>query len=143
FHDAEAHGRERLTLTGVLAKSSNIGTIEVAQRLGAPALYSYLQAYGFGHPTGVGLAGEESGLLPPLPAWSVTTLPTVAFGQGIGVTALQVASVYATIANGGVRVTPNLVLGAVDAAGHLHHAQPPARRRVISAVVAKELSDML
>jgi len=143
FHDAEGHGRERLTLTGVLAKSSNIGTIEVADRLQAPRLYRYLQAYGFGRPTGVGLPGEEDGLLPALPAWSSTTLPTVAFGQGIGVTALQVASVYATIANRGVRVTPNLVLGTTDAEGHLHPAPPPAKRRVISAKVAHELSDML
>jgi cell division protein FtsI (penicillin-binding protein 3) len=143
FHDAEGHGRERLTLTGVLAKSSNIGTIEVADRLQAPRLYHYLQAYGFGRPTGVGLPGEEDGLLPSLAAWSATTLPTVAFGQGIGVTALQVASVYATIANGGVRVTPNLVLGTTDASGHVHGVAAPAHRRVISTKVAHELSDML
>jgi cell division protein FtsI (penicillin-binding protein 3) len=143
FHDAEGHGRERLTLTGVLAKSSNIGTIEVADRLKAPKLFHYLQAYGFGRPTGVGLPGEEDGLLPSLPSWSATTLPTVAFGQGIGVTALQVASVYATIANGGVRVTPNLVLGTTDDTGHLRPAPAPTKRRVISATVAHELSDML
>ena len=143
FHDAEVHGTLRLTLTGVLAKSSNIGTIEVAQRLTAPRLYHYLQAYGFGQPTGVGLPGDGSGLLPPLATWSPTTLPTVAFGQGIGVTALQVASVYATIANGGVRVTPNLIGGTIDAEGKLHKSAPPSRRRVISARVARELSDML
>ena len=143
FHDAEAHGRERLTLTGVLAKSSNIGTIEVADRLKAPKLYHYLQAYGFGRPTGVGLPGEEDGLLPSLASWSATTLPTVAFGQGIGVTALQVASVYATIANGGVRVTPNLLLGTTDDSGHMRPAPAPGQRRVISAKVAHELSDML
>jgi cell division protein FtsI (penicillin-binding protein 3) len=143
FHDAEGHGRERLTLTGVLAKSSNIGTIEVADRLKAPGLYQFLQAYGFGRPTGVGLPGEEDGLLPTLASWTATTLPTVAFGQGIGVTALQVASVYATIANGGVRVTPNLVLGSTDASGHVRPAPAPSRRRVISATVAHELSDML
>jgi len=143
FHDAEQHGTERLTLTGILAKSSNIGTIEVARTLGAAKLDSYLTAYGFGRPTGVGLPGEGSGLLPPLATWSPTTLPTVAFGQGIGVTALQVASVYATIANGGMRVTPNLVAGTVDASGHTHRAPAPGKRRVVSATVAHELSDML
>jgi cell division protein FtsI (penicillin-binding protein 3) len=89
------------------------------------------------------LPGEEDGLLPSLATWTPTTLPTVAFGQGIGVTALQVASVYATIANGGVRVTPNLVLGSTDASGHLHPAPAPSRRRVVSPKVARELSDML
>lgn len=143
FHDAEVHGTLRLTLTGVLAKSSNIGTIEVAQRLTAPRLFHYLQAYGFGQPTGVHLPGDGSGLLPPLATWSRTTLPTVAFGQGIGVTALQVASVYATIANGGVRVTPNLISGTIDGDGKLHKSAAPARRRVISGLVARELSDML
>jgi cell division protein FtsI (penicillin-binding protein 3) len=143
FHDAEVHGTERLTLTGILAKSSNIGTIEVARQLGAQRLDNYLQAYGFGHPTGIGLPGEGSGLLPPLAQWSPTTLPTVAFGQGIGVTALQVASVYATIANGGIRVTPNLIEGTVGADGVLNRTAAPQAHRVISAGVAHELSDML
>ena len=143
FHDAEGHGTEKLTLTGVLAKSSNIGTIEVARRLGAQRLYSYLRAYGFGSPTGSGLPGEESGLLPALASWWRTTLPTVAFGQGIGVTALQVASVYSTIANGGVRVAPTLIGATIDADGTLHHAAPRPQRRVIDASVAHQVSDML
>src|SRR3954453_13980202 len=133
FHDAELHGTEHLTLAGILAKSSNIGTIEVARRLGAARLYHYLRAYGFGAPTGVGLPGDGTGLLPRLRAWSAPPLPTVPFGQGVGVTALQVASVYATIANGGVRVTPKLVAGRVDADGHVHRAPVPERHRVITA----------
>ena len=143
FHDAEVHGTERLTLTGVLAKSSNIGTIEVARKLGAARLYRYLRAYGFGQPTGIGLPGDGSGLLPPLAQWSATTLPTVAFGQGVGVTALQVASVYATVANGGVRVTPNLIAGTIGSDGRLRRAAAPRHRRVISNRVATQLRDML
>lgn len=143
FHDAESHGTEQLTLTGILAKSSNIGTIEVANRLGAARLYHYLRAYGFGAPTGVGLPGDGIGLLPRLRDWTASTLPTTAFGQGIGVTALQVASVYATIANGGVRVTPNLVKARVDADGTRVPAAAPERHRVIDAKVAHQLSDML
>jgi cell division protein FtsI (penicillin-binding protein 3) len=143
FHDAEPHGVERLTLTGILAKSSNIGTIEVANRLGAARLYHYLRAYGFGAPTGVGLPGDGVGLLPHLRDWTASTLPTTAFGQGIGVTALQVASVYATIANGGVRVTPNLVADRIEPDGSHTPASRPERHRVISAKVAHELSDML
>ncbi|MDQ1697251.1 MAG: hypothetical protein QOJ03_2604, partial [Frankiaceae bacterium] len=143
FHDAEVHGTERLTLSGVLAKSSNIGTIEVARKLGAARLYHYLRAYGFGSETGVGLPGDGQGLLPRLGDWTNTTLPTVAFGQGVGVTALQVASVYATIANGGVRVTPNLVGGTIDPDGHLHPSPTPEQHRVIDAKVARQLRDML
>jgi cell division protein FtsI (penicillin-binding protein 3) len=143
FHDAEVHGYERLTLAGVLAMSSNIGTVEVAERLGAPALYRYMRAYGYGQPTGSGLPGEGSGLLPPLPTWSGTTLPTAAFGQGVGVTALQIASVYQTVANGGVRVTPSVVLGRVTPAGRLLPAPAPRRRRIISTGVATELTHML
>jgi cell division protein FtsI (penicillin-binding protein 3) len=143
FHDAEVHGTERLTLTGILAKSSNIGTIEVARRLGANTLYSYLRAFGFGSVTGTGLPGEQDGILPPVVTWSRTTMPTIAFGQGIGVTAVQVASVYATIANGGVRVAPNILAATIDADGHKHPVATPAKRRVMSATVAHELSDML
>ncbi|HVA59951.1 MAG TPA: penicillin-binding protein 2 [Mycobacteriales bacterium] len=143
FHDAEPHGVEHLTLTGVLAESSNIGTIETAQKLGPATLYRYLRAYGYGSPTGVGLPGESGGLLPALDAWSGTTLPTVAFGQGVSVTAMQVASVYATVANGGVRVTPTILKGTVSATGQFVPAPPPTRVRVISAAVAREMSDML
>jgi cell division protein FtsI (penicillin-binding protein 3) len=143
FRDAELHGTEHLTLAGILAKSSNIGTIEVARRVGAPSLYRYLRAYGFGAPTGVGLPGDGQGLLPPLDQWSASTLPTASFGQGVGVTALQVASVYATVANGGVGVTPQLVAGTIGADGHSHPSARPERHRVISARVAAQLRDML
>jgi cell division protein FtsI (penicillin-binding protein 3) len=143
FRDAEVHGTEHLTLAGILAKSSNIGTIEVARKVGAARLYHYLHAYGFGAPTGVGLPGDGRGLLPPLSQWSASTLPTVSFGQGVGVTAIQVASVYATIANGGVRVTPQLVAGTVDPSGERHASPTPERHRVISARVASQLRDML
>ena len=143
FHDAEVHGTERLTLTGVLAKSSNIGTIQVARRLGPERLYSYLRSYGFGSLTGTGLPGEQDGLLPPVSLWSQTTMPTVAFGQGIGVTAMQVASVYATIANSGVRVAPSIVSATIDGDGKRRAVAPATPRRVISTTVAHELSDML
>jgi cell division protein FtsI (penicillin-binding protein 3) len=143
FHDAEVHGTERLTLTGILAKSSNIGTIEVARRLGAPRLYHYLRAYGFGARTDVGLPGDATGILPRLRDWSASTLPTAAFGQGISVTALQVASVYATIANGGVRVTPTVVSGTVGPDGTVTPRPAPESHRVITARTARQVSDML
>jgi cell division protein FtsI (penicillin-binding protein 3) len=143
FHDAETHGTENLTLTGILAQSSNIGAIEVARELGAKRLDDYLKGYGFGKTTGLGLPGESAGILPPLSQWSGTTLPTLSFGQGVAVTAMQVASVYSTIANDGVRVTPNLVESTTDPQGHRHPMAPPARHRVISARVAAELRAMM
>jgi cell division protein FtsI (penicillin-binding protein 3) len=143
FHDAEVHGTEHLTLTGVLAQSSNIGTIQVAQRLGKDELYKFLRAYGFGATTGLGVPGESPGLLMPPDRWWGTTLPTVAFGQGVGVNAVQVASVYSTIANGGVRVAPTIIAGTIDDHGHLTPAPRPATRRVVSARVAQQMRDML
>ena len=143
FHDAETHGLEHLTVTGVLAKSSNIGAIEIGQRLGQQRLYDYMSKYGFGQPTGLDLPGEDPGVLPPVDHWSNTSLPTIAFGQGISVNALQVASVYSTIADGGIRMTPRLVESTSTAAGVVtpNAAQPGVR--VISKAVAHEVSDML
>ncbi len=143
FHDAEVHGVEHLTATGVLAQSSNIGTIQIAQKLGPDALYHYLRAFGFGQTTGIGLPGESPGILPPPDKWWATTLPTIAFGQGVSVTAVQVASVFSTLANGGVRVTPNLVAGTVRPDGTVVAAPRPEEHRVISARTAHTVRDML
>jgi cell division protein FtsI (penicillin-binding protein 3) len=143
FHDAETHGLEHLTVTGVLAKSSNIGAIEIGQRLGQQRLYDYMSKYGFGQKSGLNLPGEDPGLLPPVDRWSGTSLPTIAFGQGVSVNALQVASVYSTIANGGVRMTPKLIASTSTAAGAVTPAAPSTGVRVISKTVAHEVSDML
>jgi cell division protein FtsI (penicillin-binding protein 3) len=143
FHDAESHGTEHLTLTGILAYSSNIGAIQIAKRLGPQRLDDYLRAFGFGAPTGVGLPGESAGILPPLDQWSGTTLPTLAFGQGLSVTAMQVASLYSTIANDGVRVTPTIVEGTTGANGKFHRAPAPKHRQVISADVAEKMRRIL
>lgn len=142
FHDAESHATEHLTLTGILAESSNIGAIKVAERLGPQRFDYYLHAYGFGKSTDVGLPAESTGILPPLSAWSGTSLATLSYGQGIDATAMQVASVYSTIANNGIRVNPNIVEGTVD--GKQFDAAPaPTRHRVISVKVATELRNML
>ena len=142
-HDAERHGTEHLTFTGVLAKSSNIGTVEVAQKVGPQRLYDMLRGFGFGTKSGLGLPGESRGVIPKPADWSGTSIATIPIGQGISVNAVQVASVYATIANGGVRVTPNIVLGLRDASGHLTPAKPATSRRVISTVVADQIRMML
>jgi cell division protein FtsI (penicillin-binding protein 3) len=143
FHDAEKHGTERLTAAGVLAKSSNIGTILVSQRVGAQRLYNSLRAFGLGDKTGIGLPGESSGILPPVDEWNGTQRYTIPFGQGVSITALQMASVYATVANDGVRVPPRIMLGTRDGAGDLQPAASPAPRRVLSVAVAHQLRSML
>jgi cell division protein FtsI (penicillin-binding protein 3) len=143
FHDAEKHGTERLTAAGVLAKSSNLGTILVSQRVGAQRLSDIMHAFGLGATTGIGLPGESSGILPPAKDWSGTQRYTIPFGQGVSVTALQVASVYATVANDGVRVPPRIVKGTVDPDGQFHATPAPPTRRVISSGVAQQLRTML
>ncbi|MFL6238089.1 MAG: peptidoglycan D,D-transpeptidase FtsI family protein [Actinomycetes bacterium] len=143
FHDAEKHGTEHLTAAGVLAKSSNLGTILVSQRVGADRLSNIMHSFGLGTPTDIGLPGESSGILPPANQWSGTQRYTIPFGQGVSVTAVQVASVYATVANDGVRVPPRIVKGTVDPTGQFRAALAPRPHRVISPGVAKQLRTML
>jgi cell division protein FtsI (penicillin-binding protein 3) len=143
FQDAEPHPTERLTFGGVLAKSSNVGTIMASERVTADKLYQYMRAFGYGQTTGVGLPGESPGLLKPVSQWSGTDRYPIAFGQSVSVNALQTASVYATVANGGVRVTPNLIAGTTDDRGVLTPAAPPASRRVIRQSTADALTRML
>jgi cell division protein FtsI (penicillin-binding protein 3) len=143
FHDAERHGVEHLTFAGVLAKSSNVGTILASRTISEQQLYQTLRDFGFGEKTGLPLPGETPGLLKPPSQWSGTDRYPIAFGQSMSVNAVQMASVYATIANGGVRVTPNLVAGPVGPDGKLTASPAPRQRRVISQTTARQISDML
>jgi cell division protein FtsI (penicillin-binding protein 3) len=145
FHDAELHPTVRYTIAGILAHSSNVGMVQVAQHITPQQQYDYLRAFGLGSVSGLGITGESAGLLPkPGSAgyWPDNRYE-YAFGQGVGVTAIQMASIYATIANGGVRVQPTLVAGTTNAAGTFTPTQPPAGRRVIKAQTASELMTML
>ncbi len=142
FHDAETHGTEKLTTAGVLARSSNIGTIEVGEQVPPSVLYRYMTKFGLGRPTGVGLA-ESAGILAPSSQWSGSQRYTVMFGQGLSVTALQAAQVFATIANDGVRVSPQLVAGTTSADGTFHPAVAPQSTRVVSARTAQVLRQMM
>ncbi len=143
FHDAEVHGTEHLTVAGVLAESSNIGTVEIAQKLGSPALARALHAFGLGSLTGVHFPGESSGVLPAESTWNQAQATTIPFGQGMSATALQMASVYATIANGGVRVTPRLVAATIAPDGTVDPTPPSAGTRVVTAATATTVSRML
>lgn len=149
FHDDVAHGTEHLTLAGVLAQSSNIGTILAAEQLGSTeqqadrVLYGYLTKFGIGQPSGLGFPGETQGILAPPSQWSGSQQYTIPFGQGLAVNALQTTSVYSTIANGGVRVAPSLVAGVTGPDGRFVPAPAPAQTRVVSAQTAKTLAGML
>jgi len=146
FHDHEPHGTLHLTLNGVLAQSSNIGSIIASNKIGQEKFLSYLRKFGIGQLTGSGIYGEASGDLPNPKnpnQWSDTTFPTLAFGQGLSVTALQVASVYSTIANNGVRLTPQILAGTTGANGVYTPADPPTATRVVSPKTARIIREML
>ncbi|MFF0305900.1 peptidoglycan D,D-transpeptidase FtsI family protein [Streptosporangium sp. NPDC004379] len=143
LRDSHPHPVERLTFSGVVATSSNVGTIMAAQKIGDQRLYEMMRRFGFGAKPGSGLYREEAGLLPDWRNWSGSQRCTIAYGQGVSVTALQTASVYQTIANGGVRVAPRIVAGTTDERGVLTPAAPGARTRVIGERTAADVAGML
>jgi len=143
FHDHERHPVKHLTTSGILAVSSNTGTIQIGEKLSNKTLHDYLVKFGIGQSTGAGLPGESAGLFRKVSDWSGTTAPTVAFGQGYSVTAMQATSIYATIANNGVRVSPTVIAGMTDADGKFTAASPQTTQRVVSSETAKQIRIML
>jgi cell division protein FtsI (penicillin-binding protein 3) len=143
IHDAEWAPGERYTIAGIIAHSSNVGMSQVAGHISPQTQYDYLRAFGLGQPTGIGLPNENPGILPPVSQWYGDTRYTLAFGQGVAVTAIQMAEVYATIANNGVRVQPTLIAGTTNSAGKYTPALPSPARRVIQAKTAHELLQIL
>ncbi len=143
FHDSHPHGTEYRTVAGTLAESSNLGTILVGETMRPVTLASYFHKFGLGATSGMGFPGESAGLLAPAKDWSGTQRVTVVYGQGLSVTAIQAASVFQTIANGGLRVPPRLIQ-SIEGADGRQVAQPPAKGvRVVSTHVASNLSRML
>ena len=143
FSDVSKHGIETWTAGDILARSSNVGTIMIAQRTGVDALREQLLTFGYGAPTGLRFPGEVGGSVPPRDQWWATTLPTVSIGYGTSATLLQVANAYAAIANGGVMVDPVLVRGTVGADGTLDAPGSPESRRVVSTSTAEQVLEML
>ena len=143
FHDHEKHATQHLTTSGILAVSSNTGTIQVGEMMSHETLHDYLTKFGIGSKTGSGLPGESAGLLRAVSDWSGTTAPTVAFGQGYSVTAMQATSVFATIANNGVRVSPTVIAGTSDASGHFTPTANRSSVRVVSEDTAVKLRLMM
>jgi cell division protein FtsI (penicillin-binding protein 3) len=133
--DAEPHGYETLTVSQILAQSSNIGAIEIGLRLGATRFDQWVHRFGFGTPTGIDFPGEERGIVPRPSHSFMGNLP---MGQGLSVTPMQIASAYSAIANGGILRPPRLVLRAGD-----QRAPEPRGHRVISSTDAAKLRRML
>jgi cell division protein FtsI (penicillin-binding protein 3) len=142
-HDAWWHPVQKFTATGVLAKSSNVGTLEIAQRVGKQTFADYLNRFGLGQPTGVELPGESAGLLPPLASWSDSTFANLPIGQGVAMTSLQLASMYQTVANDGVRIPPRIVESTSLPDGTVRPTGQPAGIPVMSASTAEQLRTML
>ncbi|PWJ53682.1 peptidoglycan synthetase FtsI [Quadrisphaera granulorum] len=142
--DSHPHDLQKLTFAGVLAESSNVGTIEVGQKLTVQQRYDYLRAFGIGQKV-LGLPGETRGILGTPDSWKndARTPYNVLFGQGYGVNALQAAQVYATIANGGVRIPAHVVAGTTDADGTYTPATPGTGTRVVSEATAQQVTAML
>jgi cell division protein FtsI (penicillin-binding protein 3) len=143
FSDAEEHGVEQLTLTGVLAQSSNVGTLLASNALADQQKYDYLKRFGIGDYTGIGLPGESRGMLADYKDWDGRTKYTVLFGQGVAANALQATNVFATIANGGMRPVPHLIEGSTDAKGKYSKAKVPAQTSAIKPETSAQVLKMM
>jgi cell division protein FtsI (penicillin-binding protein 3) len=133
----------KLSLPAILAYSSNVGTIKIADMLGAQRLYDYQRKFGLGTLTEEGLPGESAGLVQPPKNWSVSSYGSIPIGMGVSATPLQMASAYAAIANNGVWVQPHLVRATIDSNGKVTPAKAPTTRTVLSPENAAALRTML
>jgi cell division protein FtsI (penicillin-binding protein 3) len=146
--DAWSHGPVDMTATGILAKSSNVGTLMLAQRVGEKGVYDQLRKFGIGTKTGIQLNGESAGLLPKWNAapaksqWTASTFANIPIGQGVAMTMVQLASMYQAIANNGVRMPPTLI-ESTTAGGVVSPAPTVAGTAVMTAKSAKTLQSML
>jgi cell division protein FtsI (penicillin-binding protein 3) len=141
--DAWPHRTSNFYATGILAESSNVGTLKIAHRLGPATWYRYEKLFGVGDKTGIELPGESSGYVPPLKDWSASTFANLPFGQGEDMTILQLASIYQAIANNGVRVPPRIVQSVTSADGAVQVTKQPKGVKVITPSTDRTLRTML
>ncbi len=134
---SRAHGP--VDLDHIIIDSCNTGIATVAMAIGADRMSRWLKRFGFGEETGIELAGESRGILAPPEKWSQMQLANVGFGQGIGVTPLQLLSAYCTIANGGRRVRPRVVKAITEASGAIEHPVHPEPKRILSEETAARM----
>lgn len=138
IHDSHERPTQRMTVAEILSLSSNVGTVRLAQLLGRQRLSGWIERFGFGRSTGLAFPGESPGIVPRPEQWSGSTIGNIPIGQGIAVTAMQMAGAYAAVANGGVWVRPHLV---ARIGGDVR--QRPERRRVLAPAMAKTVSELL
>jgi len=141
--DAWEHGTVPFTTTGIFGKSSNVGTLMLAQRLGPERYADMMRKFGLGQRTGVGLPGESAGLVPPIDQWSGSTFANLPIGQGLSMTLLQLTGMYQTIANDGVRMPPRIIKSTIAPDGSRSDEPRPEGVRVVSPDTAKTVRHML
>ena len=143
IRDAWPHGVLPFTTTGVFGKSSNVGTLMLAQRLGPERFYEMLGKFGLGQRTGVGLPGESPGIVPPIDQWSGSTFSNLPIGQGLSMTLLQMTGMYQAVANDGMRIPPRIVKAVIAPDGSRTEEKPPNGIRVVSPETARTVRNML
>jgi cell division protein FtsI (penicillin-binding protein 3) len=143
IRDSKPHGL--LPVWGVLAESSDVGSIKIALRLGEDRFYKYIRSFGFGQQTGIELPGETRGMTKPVSRWSKVSIAAISMGQEIGISAIQLAGLVSTFANDGVWVAPRIVAGPVEPQGTPQSVafHPGASHRVISSYTAAEMRSMM
>ena len=141
--DAWGHGVMPYTTTGVFGKSSNVGTLMLAQRVGPERFYDMLGKFGLGQRTGVSLPGESAGIVPPIDQWSGSTFSNLPIGQGLSMTLLQMAGMYQAIANDGLRLPPRIVKATIAADGTRTDEKQPNGIRVVTPETARTVRNML
>jgi cell division protein FtsI (penicillin-binding protein 3) len=143
IRDSKPHGL--LPVWGVLAESSDVGSIKIALRLGEERFYKYIRAFGFGQQTGIELPGETRGMTKPVSRWSKVSIAAISMGQEIGISAIQLASLISTFANDGVWVAPRILTGTVEPQESLQTVSfhPGPSHRVISSYTAAEMRSMM
>jgi cell division protein FtsI (penicillin-binding protein 3) len=140
-HDHKPFGT--LTIAEALAKSSNVAAIKLGLRVGDPTMYDYMRRFGFGSKTGIELPGETNGILRKVERWQPSSIGSIAIGQEVGVTPVQMVAAFGALANDGVRIAPHLIREVRDAGGNVVYRAQPEQRRVISADTAIALRGML
>lgn len=141
IHDHHRFGS--LTIADALAKSSNVAAIKLGLRVGDPTMYDYITRFGFGSRTGIELPGETAGMLHPLKRWQPSSIGSIAIGQEVGVTPLQMAAAFGALANDGVWIAPHLIREIRSASGGATYRPAPKQRRVVSRETATALRGML
>ena len=141
--DAWSHGTNPMTFRGVLGKSSNVGTLMTARKLGKDRFAELVKRFGLGKPTGIALPGESAGVVPPRNQWSDTTFANLPIGQGMSMTVLQMAGMYQAIANDGVRIPPRVIEAKIKPDGTRVPQSSPPGVRVVDAKTADTVKNML